>query len=847
MLFGTHAEPVAAEPCREGGKLVMPVMLTLLDPLNRVKSVKLDVWTGATGQPRPASAKAPQPVAGDSSHTAHPLTADKGLAQAEIEVPALPAGKVYWLQPILTTSTGSVHWAAAVPYKPSSNQPIERTPAKLAFKAPTAEHFRTLKLQSRSEISVTTAGEKRSASERLEGDALESSTPAGELTNVRVTFAGAKLEAERNGEKVERPEAAVKAIPGFTPIFALHGDGRLKQRSIRIGGGLVPTSARIWLDEMLDRFETVFEATSLSAPGRELLPRETWESKVDVTITTRIGSVYGFNSYPSSKSKFGPSYGPSKGGPKGLRPTQPTTVTVKDTTTYAIRCTYQGQRVAEGGRREAFITLTGNVRTTGWHPGLFRGKVTGHAVFDLDGGFYREVQLSTVADDIGELDFLAAFSGHVTLTRTEGNKLGIKPPALPATPALAPMPTVAARPAPNSTAPAGPATNPPPVGPAGTFTEVKGTVIVATEGEISQADRAMENGGTYYGKDVPVQLSEGKRYWLQMVQGASANIRPFVKIYDGSANLAQTLTGAMEFTAPKTGDFKVVVSSISGRDFGKYKFQLIERDPSDTTALGGAAPVRPTFAGPRGAFVKGKEVFSTKAEFILKSPADRASAAKEFSVKLASGKRYLVEFEAAPGSTARGSLRVLDGIRAVGIGMNRVEMTAPRDGDYKVSVSPFGFQGGNYTLKIWEHKEQPTTVASAKISPTPTSPAKTTAPADGATPKKGKLLYTVNGKVQPTDKLDPEAHPDRLGKVVTYKLTAGKQYIIEMTSTGLDAYLILESPSRDRLAEDDDSAGARNARLVHTPAETGVFRIVATSSDQKGTGTFQLSIHESAP
>ena len=80
------------------------------------------------------------------------------------------------------------------------------------------------------------------------------------------------------------------------------------------------------------------------------------------------------------------------------------------------------------------------------------------------------------------------------------------------------------------------------------------------------------------------------------------------------------------------------------------------------------------------------------------------------------------------------------------------------------------------------------------------------------------------------------------------KMTAGNVYVIEMTSNDFDTYLRLETANRKILAENDDIAPDNlNSRIIFTPKVDGLYRIVATSFQQRGTGAYTLTIREFAP
>ena len=89
---------------------------------------------------------------------------------------------------------------------------------------------------------------------------------------------------------------------------------------------------------------------------------------------------------------------------------------------------------------------------------------------------------------------------------------------------------------------------------------------------------------------------------------------------------------------------------------------------------------------------------------------------------------------------------------------------------------------------------------------------------------------------------------DAQTKALVYqvKLVAGKTYVIDMVSPdqkALDPYLVLRDAASKKLAEDDDSGGGLNARIVFRAEQDGVYRIQATSFNA-GNGAFTLTVRE---
>lgn len=89
--------------------------------------------------------------------------------------------------------------------------------------------------------------------------------------------------------------------------------------------------------------------------------------------------------------------------------------------------------------------------------------------------------------------------------------------------------------------------------------------------------------------------------------------------------------------------------------------------------------------------------------------------------------------------------------------------------------------------------------------------------------------------------LDPRE--GNLGRAKTYliPMEKGLGYNIDMKSSQIDAYLSLYDPQGNLVAQDDDSGGDFNARILFDPKSTGQYRLVASDFKQ-GTGAFSIDI-----
>src|SRR5262249_43485834 len=90
--------------------------------------------------------------------------------------------------------------------------------------------------------------------------------------------------------------------------------------------------------------------------------------------------------------------------------------------------------------------------------------------------------------------------------------------------------------------------------------------------------------------------------------------------------------------------------------------------------------------------------------------------------------------------------------------------------------------------------------------------------------------FQVQGVLTTTDPLDKVSKGCH-HVVHTFAMKSGQKYTIDLVSTesGWDNYLRLENAQGQQLAEDDDSGGNLNARIIFTAPADGWYRIIVTS------------------
>jgi uncharacterized Zn finger protein (UPF0148 family) len=149
----------------------------------------------------------------------------------------------------------------------------------------------------------------------------------------------------------------------------------------------------------------------------------------------------------------------------------------------------------------------------------------------------------------------------------------------------------------------------------------------------------------------------------------------------------------------------------------------------------------------------------------------------------------------------------------------RIHFHCRQSEQYRVRVRDLSRRAGPFELEIQDE--------SSNETPTP--------------------IMLVNGSFQTTarveanDRIDPRRKTPR--KLYTIHLQANHRYVMDLESTFFDTYLRLEDAGGVELAGNDDGGLGTNSRLLYTPLQNGLCRIVVTSC-AGGAGEFKLTIRD---
>jgi S1-C subfamily serine protease len=107
----------------------------------------------------------------------------------------------------------------------------------------------------------------------------------------------------------------------------------------------------------------------------------------------------------------------------------------------------------------------------------------------------------------------------------------------------------------------------------------------------------------------------------------------------------------------------------------------------------------------------------------------------------------------------------------------------------------------------------------------------------------GTIVLQLEGQIAPTDPMD-KVRVNCRHKVHAFKVTGGPKatYTIDLESVDFDAFLRVEGAGGKQVAEDDDSAGEYNSRIVLHPTNDDNLRLIVTTCDPGQFGAYRLIV-----
>jgi S1-C subfamily serine protease len=299
LLQGRILRVVPRQAYQAGEQVKQPWVAFVADPMKRIKKVSLELWTGEPGKRvRGASETPPTPAVGDSSRTIIDLAynpdekvplGESREACGECDLPPLPTGHVYWVQPHYVGVDGKDRWGEAVALE-IVGLPVQRKAAKLSIvHQPNTE--RTVDLESHLAIGATPeGGELHLRDSGIVVKLTEKTNAVQPDGSAKVTIKYKDLKfTDEDTDNFYRTNirGALEAAAGMVTDMVVTKRGLIKNAKPVLDK--VPTLIRPFVTQFNVQTVQSLEALSLALPDREVQPGESWQ--FDQNYSVRISRL----------------------------------------------------------------------------------------------------------------------------------------------------------------------------------------------------------------------------------------------------------------------------------------------------------------------------------------------------------------------------------------------------------------------------------------------------------------------------------------------------------------------------------------------------------------------------
>jgi hypothetical protein len=374
----------ASEPVRDGDGVRLSLRYSCLDPFCHIKDARVEVWAGLPAARRTFSPTEAQPAAGDGPRQSLKLNFAGDAATADVQLPAVAAGRVVWVQPVLSFTDGRSVWGEPKSFDPAVA--AERQVGDL-MTILSKQKLRTVYIKSTQSMTFVHRGREDFVfSDGIQVDLLESFGPHEKGALIRTGLGIPTLTHVVGERESDWDDDLASAVQRLAPAFVVDESNRLRER-IEFHPQL-PNGVRGKAREYFQHLCNAYEATNFVVPNRRLRPHETWEAPSPMLLRT------------------------------GTNP---------DVVDLQITCTYEGART-RAGRREMLVTFEGRIRGRGRLRRAVDGKISGKFTFDSERGYISTANITIRNEPPPDEDYHIEFAFEVELTRVMGNPRGIKLP-----------------------------------------------------------------------------------------------------------------------------------------------------------------------------------------------------------------------------------------------------------------------------------------------------------------------------------------------------------------------------------------------------------------------------------
>ena len=305
LLLGRVLKIIPGQAVASGGMIRQPIIATIADPLQRLRKVDAEVWTGA--KPNDAKGEKPLRAGGDHEPEGRPGDGPRAVAtlaydpaktlalgeahraEAELSLPPVKDNEVYWFQPHYYAKDGSQRWGEAVVLE-MGRFPVDAKPAHLVLQHKPDRgpaDARPLEIDSRQAFSYEVEGLggfgndlalKARLTERVQEVAKN-----GDAT-LLLQYKDLRPNDEVDDAMFRKQfKGVLEAVKWLKATVIVSKDGRYTQPNAIVAD--VPSDARPILRSFNSQIVESLEVMALSLPDKDVQPGETWQHETAYTFS----------------------------------------------------------------------------------------------------------------------------------------------------------------------------------------------------------------------------------------------------------------------------------------------------------------------------------------------------------------------------------------------------------------------------------------------------------------------------------------------------------------------------------------------------------------------------------
>jgi S1-C subfamily serine protease len=410
LLAGRIDEVEVDTAYNRDGKVYVPISVTTLDPLKRLKKIGVAAWVGETsGTIRPPGENRKGAVPSDKDYVEMELKYDPvtKTAKGEIPFPALTPGMSYWVQPFYTNAIIPKYYlpGSAVQLK---GPPVDLTASNLTVNLRSGP-VRPFTLVRTSALDDYAEGEGTDKENRLKFVSTMKGTetvlgpdPADSQSaaRLRLKYDDADLKIDVAAEDVRLFSArdmlkfkeGIKSIEAYAYVNRTGGIYKTRTVSLATQDPIVKIFGTAMSADVLGSLTEC----SIPMPNRDVNPGDTWGATRTIVMTRGFienlrQNAQGPGAPPGGRPRPGSGQNPNAPGNQEIsRREYPFN--------QEVTFTYRGSRV-RGGRKEAVIKVSGKVTPASGKPkDSASGFMKGFAFVDINTGIVIDAEIESEFD-----------------------------------------------------------------------------------------------------------------------------------------------------------------------------------------------------------------------------------------------------------------------------------------------------------------------------------------------------------------------------------------------------------------------------------------------------------------